>query len=99
MLPGEDASAMTMWTAIGYPPLSRIFAVTLDVVPEQLQPLLPGFTSEYGNAMLERKKEAFPIERGSGQHYVNLDAIRKYDAELRKQSAEEYARRREEMSR
>ena len=99
MLPGEDASAMTMWTAIGYPPLSRIFAVTLDVVPEQLQPLLPGFTSEYGNAMLERKKEAFPIERGSGQHYVNLDAIRKYYAELRKQSAEEYARRREEMSR
>ena len=99
MLPCEDSSAMTMWTAIGYPPLSRIFAVTLDSVPQQLQPLLPGFTSEYGNIMLKRKKEAFPIKRGSGSHYVNLDAIRKYDEELRKQSAREYARRREEMSR
>lgn len=37
-LPGEDpAKSMIMWTAIGFPTLSAVEAVTLDSVPEELQ--------------------------------------------------------------
>ncbi len=94
MLTDETPQAMTMWTMIGYPPLSHVFAVTLDSIPQDIMPTEQGYTSVYGNLTLMRKKEAFPITRGNGKHYVNLDVIRKYDAQLRKESAEEYAKRR-----
>ena len=94
MAKGEKPTDMTMWTVIGYPPVSRVFAVTLDSIPEEIQPTEPAFTSKYGNLTLARKAEVFPITRGNGKHYINLDAIRKYDSVLRKESAEEYAKRR-----
>lgn len=94
MLTDETPQAMTMWTMIGYPPLSHVFAVTLDSIPQDIMPTEQGYTSVYGNLTLMRKKEAFPITRGNGKHYVNLDVIRKYDAQLRKESADEYAKRR-----
>lgn len=92
MLPGESASSMVMWTVIGYPPLSHVFAVMLDDIPRQLLPSEPGFRCEYGNEMILRRAEAFPITRGSGMHYLNLDVIRRYDQSLRLQSIKEYER-------
>ena len=96
MLPEETVEDMTMWTVIGYPPLSHVFAVTINEIPAEISPN-EHFTSTYGDRMLSRKRQAFQIVKGSGSKYVNLDVVRRYDAVLRKESAAEYARRRAQI--
>jgi hypothetical protein len=76
MKPRENRTDATMWTVIGYPPLSHVQKVTIDSVPDGLRPLQPGYRSADCNAVNERKRHAFSITRGNGPHYVNLDYIR-----------------------
>lgn len=94
MLPGETPDAMTMWTVIGYPPVSHAMPVTIDKVPDALLPTAPGFRSPYCNETLERKHRVFGITRGSGSHYVDLDVIRECTGEQRRLSREAYESRR-----
>jgi hypothetical protein len=77
MKPADNCTDMTMWTVIGYPPLSHAQKVTIDSVPDGLRPLQPGYRSADCNAVNARKRKAFSLKRGNGQHYVNLDYIRR----------------------
>lgn len=74
--PGESPSLSIMWTAIGYPPCATVIPVTVDSVPGRLQPIAPGWRSPECDYVLTLKRLAFPITRGSGQHYVNLQKLR-----------------------
>ncbi len=74
--PGEDIGNYTMWTAIGYPPCSQTIPVKMTSIPETLRPIADGWRSPECNRVLELKRKAFPIERGSGKRYIDMDFIR-----------------------
>lgn len=99
MLPGETPEDMTMWSVVGYPPVSHVKAVTINNVPAELEPTLPGFLSPYCQETIDRKNSVFSIKRGSGSHYLDLDQVRAYDPEQRRQSAESYKNRRSQLNR
>lgn len=90
--PGEDPEDMIMWANIAYPPCSHVEAVTLTDIPEAFGPNAPeGAYSPEGLAAAERMARVFPIHRGSGPHYINLDAVREISADQYKISLENYA--------
>lgn len=66
-----------MTVRLGYPPVARTYTVTIDSIPEEVRPLLPGFRSVAGVRSAELKKLVFPVKRGSGQRYIDLDYLRK----------------------
>ena len=66
-----------MTVKLGYPPVARTYKVTIDSIPEEVRPLLSGFRSVAGARSAELKNLAFPIKRGSGQRYIDLDYLRK----------------------
>jgi hypothetical protein len=72
----KDAHDMVMWTALGYAPCAVVKAVTIDSVPEELRPTAPGWRSPECNRVVELKHKAFPISRGSGSHYIDMDFLR-----------------------
>jgi hypothetical protein len=86
----ENTSDATMWTTIGYPPLSHVQKVTINNVPDGLRPLQPGYKSADCNEVISRKRKAFSINRGNGQHYVNLDYIRSQEPQQRLLSIKAY---------
>lgn len=88
--PGENSHNATMWTTIGYPPCSHVQMVKVDSVPAGLRPTLPGYLSPDCKEVIARKRKAFSLKRGNGQHYVNLDYIRSIEAEQRALSKKEY---------
>ncbi len=73
--PGESPSLTTMWTVLGYPPCSVVLPVWLGCesgIPALLQANGDTMRSplcEWSNAL---KREAFPVERGSGSHYLHM---------------------------
>ena len=99
MLPGESPEDMTMWSVVGYPPVSHVYAVTIDEVPTELQPVLPGYLSPYCQESIDRKNQVFSIKRGSGSHYLDLFKIKEYEPEQLRLSAENYKIRRSEQNR
>ncbi|MDE5969399.1 MAG: hypothetical protein K2G74_01005, partial [Muribaculaceae bacterium] len=99
MLPGESPEDMTMWSVVGYPPVSHVYAVTIDEVPTELQPVLPGYLSSYCQESIDRKNQVFSIKRGSGSHYLDLFKIKEYEPEQLRLSAENYKIRRSEQNR
>lgn len=86
----DRADEAIMWTAIGYPPCAVVQPVTVDYVPDGLRPLLPGYRSADCTETLQRKAKAFPIVRGNGKHYIDLDYVRSCSAECHKKSMENY---------
>lgn len=91
---GEPPSQSIMWTAIGYPPCAQVLPVTVDSVPPQLQPLEEGWKSEECNEVLKLKRKVFPITRGSGKRYINMDALRPILEQKKEQSMETYRKSR-----
>ena len=90
---GESTDKMIMWANIAYPPCSHVEAVTLKHIPADLLPTTEN--GAYSTAGLEADKlkaKVFPVKRGSGQRYIDLDAARAISAEQRKLSLEEYAK-------
>lgn len=73
---GATPADYKMYTVLGYPPVGEQYIVTLEDVPDDVRPLEPGFRARACNRTIERKHRAFPIKRGSGQRYVDLDYIR-----------------------
>lgn len=75
---GESPAFTTMWTILGYPPCSVVLPVWLGCesgVPALLQAGAGSMRSplcEWANAL---KREAFPIERGSGSHYLHMASL------------------------
>lgn len=92
--PGESPTLSVMWTAIGYPPCATVIPVTVDSVPQRLQPLAEGWRSEECNYVLTLKRRVFPIKRGSGQRYINLNVLRPINERRRAQSLETYRQHR-----
>lgn len=89
---GEDTSKMIMWANLGYPPCSHVVPVTLTSIPAEAGPNAEsGAYSPMGLDASVRMLEVFPIYRGSGNRYVNLDAVRAISDEQFKISLEQYA--------
>lgn len=76
-LPGENAAeTMKMHVRLGYPPVADKYMVTMDCVPADVQPLLPGNRCQANATATSRQKKVFSIRRGSGKRYINLQALR-----------------------
>ena len=88
---GEDNDAV-MWTALGYPPCAVVERATLDYVPENLRPLLPGHKAAASEEAITRKRKAFPIKKGNGPRYIDMDYVRTADKECHEKSMINYAR-------
>ena len=75
---GEPAALTTMWIALGYPPCAETFAARLGAaggVPEMLKGTGADNHSLQCDIVKARKAEVFSIERGNGQHYLNLSKL------------------------
>ena len=94
---GEPVEAMTMWTVLGYPPVSHVNAVTVKDIPANLLPTEPDMRAKACNRAVERKREVFPLTFGNGNRYVSLDAVRILAPQQRELSKEAYEKRREEL--
>lgn len=90
--PDEDPRLAIMWTAIGYPPCSHVDVVTVDSVPEALLPNKPDGHCSAGDEAMSRMHKAFPIGRGNGQHYIDMQYLLPVMAEQHKQSVAAYER-------
>lgn len=88
--PGEDPGLYIMWTEIGYPPCSYTLPVMIDYLPKELRPQGKEWRSPLCNKIISRKHQVFSVKRGSGKHYINMDVLRKYLADGRNKSRENY---------
>ena len=78
IIPGESPLLTTMWIALGYPPCAETFAARLGAaggVPVELNGTTPDNHSPQCDIVKERKAQVFSIERGNGQHYLNLSKL------------------------
>lgn len=73
---GKSAQTPVMWTLMGYPPTGHVDAAFVDSVPEALRPVLPGWRSPASEESMRLRQQAFPIERGSGHHYIDMRYVR-----------------------
>ena len=78
VLPGESPILTTMWIALGYPPCAETFAARVDAaggVPEMLKGSSDNHHSPQCDLVRSRHAEVFSIERGNGNHYLNLSKL------------------------
>lgn len=76
--PGEPSELTTMWIALGYPPCAETFAARVGVaggVPSELNGTGDNHHSPQCDKVRARHAEVFSIERGNGQHYLNLSKL------------------------
>lgn len=92
VIEGTTPGDMVMWTLAGYPPAGHVVPVTVDSVPRCLRPVAPGWHSPEWDASRARKALIFPIRRGSGPRYIDVDALRRISGEQRRLSLEAYER-------
>ena len=90
ILTDEDPSLYIMWTEIGYPPCSYTLPVMIDYLPQELRPQGKEWRSQLCNEIIEKKHKVFSIKRGSGKHYIDMNAIRAFSIEGKKRSLENY---------
>ncbi len=99
LLPGESPEHAVMWSAVGYPPCSYVLPVTVADVPEELQPSPSTWRSKLCDDVVARKRKVFPVTRGSGSHYINVEALRHYNDSCRQVSLENYRINKELLNR
>lgn len=86
-----DPAKSIMWTALGYPPAAVTDAVTLDSIPEAMQPDRKlGWESRACLEAMERKALIFDIRRGNGPSYINVGRLRAINDACREQSLKNY---------
>ncbi|MCM1451165.1 MAG: C45 family peptidase [Clostridium sp.] len=92
VIEGVDASHSQplMWAALGYPPCSYVRKVTLDSVPEDLAPALPGWHSKACIEANNLKDKVFHRRKGNGKRYLDFDVLRPINEEMRKKALAEY---------
>lgn len=81
-----------MWAALGYPPCAVVYPATIGDVADCLRPTLPGHKSEAAETSLAKKRKAFPITRGNGQKYIDMNYVRSASAACHTQSLKNYER-------
>ena len=89
-LNGNDSGVM--WTSLGYPPCAIVEAATPEYVPDELRPLMPGHKSSAAEKAIVEKRKAFPIKKGNGQRYIDMDFVRKASKVCHEKSMKNYAR-------
>jgi len=88
--PGESPRDVKMWAILGYPPCGSVVPVTIDNVPDNLRPIADGYNAPECNRVIEMKRKAFPVERGSGPHYIDMQYLRPVLRETREKDAATY---------
>ncbi len=92
ILPGEDISKMTMWTVLGYPPVSPVFPASLTTIPAVLMPGDNGAHAPANEKALEHMPYIFPAEKGTSPGYIDADYLRPLIEAARQKSLENYSR-------
>jgi hypothetical protein len=64
----------------------------IDYIPEQLSPTSENHHSTLCDEVIARKRKAFPITRGNGQHYIDMNYLRPIIIEQQDLSKEGYKR-------
>lgn len=90
MVNGLGNAIDEMFATLGYPPVGELYKVTIDSVPDEVRPVSAGFRAPACNEAIERKRKAFPIRRGSGPHYIDMDYVRAVNDALRERNLEKY---------
>ena len=77
--PDEDlvARQYIMWTGLGYPPCSEIVPVycTPDGVRDDLRGSARNGHSPMGDIVKARRAEVFPITKGNGEKYIDMEKL------------------------
>ncbi len=73
----ETSPEPAMWVILGYPPLSRARRVTLDSIPDDMRPTLPGGRSRLSEQNIKRRDEIF--RRDDNKWFVNLRKLASYE--------------------
>lgn len=75
--PGSLRDEYIMWTGLGYPPVAEIVPVKCapDGVDPELRGTGPDGHSPLGDRARSRRDEVFPIHRGSGEHYIDMEKL------------------------
>lgn len=63
-----------MWVILGYPPLSVAEAVTLDSIPAEMRPTLPGAISPLSDRKVRQRRQI--IRKRGGKWMVNLRKLK-----------------------
>lgn len=90
MVNGLGNAEDVMFATLGYPPVGELNKVTINNVPDDVRPVDKGYTAPANNRALERKRKAFPIRRGSGSHYIDMNYLRPVNEKLREQNLRLY---------
>ncbi len=86
----SDTREPVMWCALGYPPCAIAQACTVYNVAPGLQPCRRTGLAEACVESMKLKDKIFPVVRGSGQHYIDVAALKKINALCRKESYKNY---------
>ncbi len=90
---GETPDSIIMWANVAYPPCSHVVKVTLTEIPYEAGPNAPeGAYSPAGLEASRLRESVFPVSRGSGQRYIDLDAVRSISDEQYGISLENYSK-------
>lgn len=72
VLPEEDARLTTLWTVLGWQPVTLVTPVWVhaaDLLPEMVISV-DGAPAPLNNAAMKLKRSCFPVKRGNGQDYL-----------------------------
>lgn len=76
VLPGEDpAEGMSMRASLGYPPLADVYEATLNYIPTDLGPSLPGFDSPAAARANELRGKVFHFKGSDREKYIDLRVL------------------------
>lgn len=75
--PGDLTDEYIMWTGLGYPPCSEIVPVwcKADGVDAELRGLQENGHSAMGDRVKARRAEVFPIHKGNGDKYIDMNKL------------------------
>lgn len=90
MVNGLNEDEDVMYATLGYAPTGELFKVTFDSIPVDVMPIEDGRTAPACNRAKVRKSLAFPIKRGSGSHYIDMEYLRPVNAELKERNMKVY---------
>lgn len=90
MVNGLGKEDDAMFATLGYPPVGELFKVTFNDIPEDVRPLEAGNTAAACNRAKEHKRKAFPIHRGSGANYIDMNYVRNINSQMKERNLQIY---------
>ena len=90
MVNGLGQNEDEMFVNLGYPPVGELFKVTFENIPEDVRPVDKGYTAPANNRALALKRKVFPVRRGSGKHYIDMDFLRPVNTKMKEKNLKIY---------